>query len=238
MPIHRKTTKIIAAVAAFMTLSACGALDNFGDRTPAVPAATAPTAGPTESVFNSQFTEDGTYQSHIDVNGVDFVFTIWPTKSTPRTNDWYPLGNKFFSFTLTAYDLDRGLRDPFKIKRKVYLSRIRVTAKTTAVSGVTETPYTLSSTAAKITFDPEPVKSRYGMLITSPKGAFELRNQKIGPLALDTQGLTLTFEATVSIQQTDKSKNYDTETINEEVPVTIFKSTKPTKVAPIPIDAN
>lgn len=238
MSIHHKAAKFVAILAAFTTLSACTALDNFGDPAPASPAATSTPSVPTESVFNSQFTEDGTYQSHIDVNGVDFVFTIWPTKSTPRTNDWYPLGNKFFSFTLTAYDLDRGLRDPFKTKRKVYMSRIRVAAKTTAASGVAETPYTLSSTAAKITFDPQPVKSRYGMLITSPKGAFELRNQKIGELALDTQGLTLTFEATVSIQQTDKSKTYDTETIHEEVPITIFKSTKPTKVSPIPIDAN
>lgn len=238
MSSYRKIATFIATAVTLMAFSACGALNTFGEPAPAATPAAPAAVAPTESVFDSQFTDDGTYQSHIDLNGVDFVLTIWPTKSTPRTHEWYPLGNKFFSFTLTAYDLDRGLRDKFATKRKVYLSRIRVSAKTVTQSGTVETPYLLSSPAARITLDPEPVTSKYGMLITSPKGAFELRNQKIGDLAPDTHGLTLSFEATVSIQQAAKSKSFDTQTIHEDVPITIFKSRKPTKVTPIPIDAN
>ena len=55
--------------------------------------------------------------------------------------------------------------------------------------------------AKKATFDPEPVSTKYGMLITSPKGAFELRNQEIGEMADDTVGLVLTFAATVWIER-------------------------------------
>ena len=44
---------------------------------------------------------------------IDYVYTLYPTKSTPRTNEWYPKGAKYFSFTFQAYDLDRELRDPF-----------------------------------------------------------------------------------------------------------------------------
>lgn len=204
-------------------------------------AAAAPTATATpvkETVLNSQFTKDGTFQSHIEVDGMDFVYTIWPTKSTPRTNDWYARGDKHFSFTLTAYDLERDLRDPFRTKRRVYLEQIRVSSRTTTTSGASESPYSLSSDASRITFDPEPVKTRRGMLITSPKGAFELRNQKIGELATDTNGITLTFEATVHIQSAAKSKRYTDESIRQEVPISIFPSDKPTKVARIPFDAN
>ncbi|WP_317698599.1 hypothetical protein [Aeromicrobium sp. REDSEA-S32_B7] len=172
------------------------------------------------------------------VGTLDFVYTIWPTKSTPRTNEWYPLGDKYFSFTLQAYDLSRRLRDPFRTKRRVYLGKIQVSSATTTSSGEVENPYTLDADARRITFDPEPVASRYGMLITSPKGAFELRNQKIGPLAADTKGVTLTFKATVWIQRRAGSREYVPELVTQEVPIAIFASKTPTEAQKIPINAN
>ncbi len=79
-------------------------------RTDAVAAPAASVAPPRQRrrPFDSQFTRDGTFQSHVvlpEAPDLDFVYTIYPTKSTPRTNEWYPKGGKFFSFTFQAYDL-------------------------------------------------------------------------------------------------------------------------------------
>lgn len=232
--LHRRVKIGLVAVAVITALSGCS-LDGFSKDEPT---ATAPKPTPTPTpTFESQFTKDGTFQSHVDIDGVDFVYNMYPTKATPRTNEWYPAGNKYFSFTLGAYDLDRELRDPFKTKRKVYLDRIEVDSATASTSGTVQQPYTLNAEASTITFDPEPVTSKYGMLITSPKGAFELRNQPIGDLATDTKGLTLTFRATVRIQRSAGSKSYTRETIRQEVPIAIFASNKPTVAAQIPVDA-
>ncbi|MCM0621323.1 hypothetical protein [Nocardioides bruguierae] len=194
-----------------------------------------------EEVRATQFTRDGTFQSHISVKGaedVDFVYTLYPTKSTPRTNEWYPRGSKYFSFTFQAYDLARPLRAPFATKRRVYLSRIKVTSSTVTESGATQQPYSLDAVAKKVTFDPEPESTRYGMLISSPKGSFELRNQRIRPTSLDTERVVLTFTATVHVQTRAGGSDYITRTVRQRVPITIFPSTEKTAVADIPINAN
>jgi hypothetical protein len=234
--VNRRTKAAVVALAALAALSGCS-LDTF--KRPDKPAASAvPSPTPTPT-FDSQFTKDGTFQSHVDIDGVDFVYTLYPTKSTPRTNEWYPKGNKYFSFTFQAYDLDQELRDPFKTKRRVFLDRIEVESATVAKSGTVESPYALDSKASRITFDPEPQMSKkYGMLITSPKGAFELRNQPIGEMAADTSGLNLTFRASVYIQRSAGSASYSRETIKQTVPIAIFASDTPTIAAEIPINAN
>jgi hypothetical protein len=233
-PSRLRVTVLMTLLAALL-LSGCGSLSEFGAKESSTPATPTPSPTPT---FSSQFTRDGTFQSHVDVDGVDFVYTIWPTKSTPRTNLWYPKGNKFFSFTFQAYDLDQELRDTFRTKRKVWLDRIRVESETTTESGAVERPYDLDATASRVTFDPQPVTSKRGMIITSPKGAFELRNQKIGTLAMDTRGLNLIFRATVHIQRSAGSRTYYRETIRQRVPIAIFASDSETKAAKIPVDAN
>ena len=227
-------------VAVLLALTGCSAIDNLTSSSdgPSESASTSPTASPTP--YESQFTRDGTFQSHIDVNGVDFVYTLYPTKSTPRTNEWYPKGPKYFSFTFQAYDLDQDLRDPFKTKRLVYLDRIQVTSTVKLIGGGTssEEPYKLDAIAKNVTFDPEPVSTKYGMLITSPKGAFELRNQKIKPTSMDTKGIDLHFAATVWIEERAGSDTYYKRTIKQTVPIAIFPSDQPTQVESIPVNAN
>lgn len=240
---HASTARRLAASAVATALvlagGGCGLLDDGkgGDPAPAPSAATS--AAP---AFDSQFTRDGTFQSHVQLAsapGVDFVYTLYPTKSTPRTNEWYPRGGKYFSFTLQAYDLDRELRDPFATKRKVYLSRIGVrSATTTSDGGATQSPYALNAKAPKITFDPQPVTTRNGMLITSPKGAFELRNQEIGDVSDDTVGLTLTFTAVVAVETAAGSGQYVTGKVVQDVPIAIFASDAPTQAQSIPVNAN
>lgn len=220
-----------------LLLSGCSLLGVGGSEPTAEP--TAPATSATPAPYPSQFTRDGTFQSHIEINGIDFVYTLYPTKSTPRTNEWYPRGSKYFSFTFQAYDLDRGLRDPFATKRKVYLSHVTVTSRTrTTAGGATQHPYRLDVRAPKATFDPEPVTTKYGMIVTSPKGAFELRNQRIRPMSLDTHGVDLMFTATVHIQSAAGSTRYVERKIRQKVPIAIFESKTPTVVASIPIDAN
>lgn len=221
-----------------LSLSGCSLLSGNGDE-PAVESSATPAPTATETPYDSQFTRDGTFQSHIDIDGIDFVYTLYPTKSTPRTNEWYPRGNKFFSFTFQAYDLDRGLRDRYATKRKVYLERIQVTSVTKTAEGRGKvTPYKLDAEAKQITFDPEPLTTKYGMIVTSPKGAFELRNQKIRPVSLDTRGIDLMFTATVWIQDRAGGERFTKREIKQTVPIAIFASDKPTKVARIPINAN
>ncbi|MFC4784181.1 hypothetical protein ACT8ZV_06885 [Nocardioides sp. MAHUQ-72] len=233
----RLVTVVVVLAALQAALSGCGALGLGGGGS--TDAASPKPAVATPAPYDSQFTRDGTFQSHVKVNGLDFVYTLYPTKSTPRTNEWYPRGNKFFSFTFQAYDLNRKLRDPFATKRKVYLSHITVTSRTkTTGGGKTQHPYELDAVAKEITFDPEPVTTPYGMIITSPKGAFELRNQRIGPMSLDTRGLDLMFTATVNIQRAPGSSQFYRRQIRQTVPIAIFESKKPTSVASIPVDAN
>lgn len=246
----RRAPLLATILAASLLLTACS---SSSDDEPKAEASATPSATATP-VEQTQFTRDGTFQSHVDVDGIDFVYTLYPTKSTPRTNEWYPQGKKYFTVTLTAYDLDRRLRDPFKTKRRVFLDRIRATSTTSTTAsgddssaGTDDTtdgstaaePYRLSAKAEKITFDPEPQKSkRYGMLITSPKGSFELRNQYIGTVSADTREVTLSFAATVWIQNEAGEKGYYSEVVRQDVPITIFASKQATKAADIPIDAN
>jgi hypothetical protein len=230
-------TSRIAAALALLVLSGCAGLDDIAGTSKSSQSPTATTTAVTPT-FASQFTRDGTFQSHVDIDGIDFVYTLYPTKSTPRTNLWFPRGSKYFSFTFQAYDLDQHLRAKFKTKRKVWLDEIVVRSNTVTASGNSEEPYDLDATASHITFDPQPTKNKYGMLITSPKGAFELRNQEIGDLAMDTRGVELLFRATVYIQRSAGSKNYVREIIRQTVPIAIFASDKQTAVATIAVDAN
>ncbi|WP_395694543.1 hypothetical protein [Nocardioides sp.] len=219
-------------------LSGCSAIDGLtGSDGSSQGASPSPSAS--ETPYPSQFTRDGTFQSHIEIDGMDYVYTLYPTKSTPRTNEWYPKGNKYFSFTFQAYDLDQKIRDPFSTKRKVYLDRMQVQSDTvTYDGGKTEHPYKLDAEARKVTFDPEPVSTKYGMLITSPKGAFELRNQKIRPTSPDTKGIDLHFTATVYAEDSAGSDSYTKKVIKQKVPIAIFSSDEPTKAQSIPVDAN
>jgi hypothetical protein len=234
----RRTLAAAAALTFAVLLSGCSAIEDLTGGDDPVEAES-PSASATEAGFDSQFTRDGTFQSHVDVNGLDFVYNMYPTKATPRTNEWFPRGSKFFSFTFTVYDLDRDLRDPFATKRKVYLDTIKVTSRTILSDGSRgdEQPYRLNADARTITFDPEPVATRRGMLITSPKGAFELRNQEIGEMTLDTRGIEMKFAATVWIQEEAGGTEFTRKVIRQKVPIAIFESEEETSVADIPINA-
>lgn len=229
----RPLRTLVAALTALLLLAGCSP----GTGEEAAAPGDAPVAAPMP--FNSEFSRDGTFQSHIELDDVDYVFTIWASKATPRMAEWRPGGDKFFSFTFQGYDTRAEMRDPFRRKRLIWLERVQVTSTTTTASGTVETPYALDEWAPDITFDPEArTAGRKGMLITSPKGAFELRNQVIKDLAADTEGVTLTFRATVHVQQRRGSKAYATREVSLTIPVAIFASPHPTVPQPVPFNAS
>lgn len=75
------------------------------------------------------------------------------------------------------------------------------------------------------------------MLITSPKGAFELRNQAIKDMADDTEGVTLTFRFTVHVQAKPGSRRYFRRDVVQELPIAIFSSEYATRPQPVPYNA-
>lgn len=233
--IPRHHGAIALGAAAFVLLAGCGSFDRPTLDAPTPAASASNSAAP----FESEFTRDGTFQSHDTVNDIDFVFTIWPTKATPRTNEWYPRGEKRFSFTFQAYDMARDFRDSFSSKRQTFLQHIKVSSTITRRGGTVEDgDYRLDATARSITFDPEPLANQWGMLVTSPKGSFELRNQTIGDLPSDTIGVTLRFEATVWVERAAGKPDVEPSVITQEVPIAIFASDTPTVQQKIPLNAN
>lgn len=189
--------------------------------------------------FGSEFSRDGTFQSHIKMQGIDFVYTVWSAKATPRMQEWHPRGDKYFSFTFQAYDTRRRLRDRFATKRLVWLERMQITSTSTTASGSSQSPYSMDEWAPDVTFDPEArTNGRKGMLITSPKGAFELRNQVIGDLADDTEGVTLTFRFTVHIETRAGSKRYVKRDVVQSLPIAVFESDFATRPQPVPYNAS
>ena len=222
-----------------LALSGCSPFGESSQADPSPTAVSAPQASKEPLPFNSEFTRDGTFQSHQIVDGIDFVYTIWSSKTTPRMQQWYARGQKYFSFTFQGYDTHRRLRDKFATKRRIWLERMRIDSVTTTTSGTTESPYRLNEFAPDVTFDPEArTRGKLGMLITSPKGAFELRNQMIGNMDKSTRGITLTFRATVNIQnRAGSEQDYHKRVISIRVPIAIFKSQYATRPQPVPYDA-
>ena len=239
--IGRLATVLTALLLSTTGCSSVGDLVGLGDDEPSS-AASDPGAGeatPDAPRYPSQFTDDGTYQSHQEIEGIDFVYTLYPTKATPRTNEWYPRGNKYFSFTFQAYDLTRDLRDSFDTKRLVYAGQVKVTSSTVrSDDGTSQRPYKLNARAQDVTFDPEPLTARQGMLVTSPKGALEMRNQKIKGVHQNTIGIDLELSTVVFVETSAGSGRFDRTVIRETVPIALFASTTPTVSEKIPYTSN
>ena len=243
-PLRSARLALAGALLASGLLTGCSsvgdALGLGGEEAPA--ASTAPVAATEEVLpYESVFTRDGTFQSHTKVDGLDMVLTLYPTKATPRTHEWYPAGKKFFSFTFQAYDLRRDLRDDFDTKREVYAGRVRVTSTVVDADGPVEggkQPYELDAQARDVTFDPEPLANRYGMLITSPKGALELRNQAIGSVPQGTVGIDLRFSILTWIETAPGSDEFERKVVKRTVPISVFASETPTVAEKIPYTSN
>jgi len=193
--------------------------------------------------FASVFTDMGSIHPTVDIaDQLQLKLDVWTEQ---KTHDWTPLADKRFSFVIGVYDNRVPAEAPFDQKRRVYMSNISVTAKTSTASGVVETPFALNTDPLKVTLDPEALRSEQGLglLITSPKGGFQLESQQIGVLAADTEGLMLDFAMQVSFETSPLSNTYTTQIVHQYVPVAIFSevvkstSTPTPTVTPTPIPA-
>ena len=234
-PARVRLTQVALAAGLALTAAACSTGSPSGEPTP-VPTRAVTETGADEPT-GSMFTDNGTFTSSTTIDGIEYVLTIYPTAVTPFTHQWYPGGDKLFTMSMTAYDTDRAERDPFASKRVVFLDRVSVSSVATDDSGTTigTEPYRLDEQASRVTLDPEPLADpSYGMVITSPKGAFELRDQVIGTLDPKVREVTLSFRATVWAQNAAGSAQLNRQDISTEVPIVIFASTKDTTTIPDP----
>ena len=228
-PAQVRVARVALVLGLALTAAACSSGSPSGEPTP-VPTQAVTETGADEPT-GSMFTDNGTFTSSTTIDGIEYVLTIYPTAVTPFTHQWYPGGDKLFTMSMTAYDTDRAERDPFASKRVVFLDRVSVSSVATGESGNTvgTEPYRLDEQAARVTLDPEPLADpAYGMVITSPKGAFELRDQVIGTLDAKVREVTLSFRATVWAQNAAGSAQLNRQDISTEVPIVIFPSTKDT----------
>jgi uncharacterized protein YceK len=245
-----RTLSIGAAVAATVALSGCSTIMPLFGIQPTPGAASGvdstttdvgASANDASLQFASVFTDMGSVHPTIDLApNLQLKLDVWTEQ---KTHDWTPLADKRFSFVIGVYDNNVPAEATFDQKRRVYMSNITVTAKTSTASGTVETPYVLNTDPLKVTLDPEALRSDQGLglLITSPKGGFQLESQQIGVVAADTQGLMLDFALQVSYETSPGSNAYTTQVVHQYVPVAIFAHTTSTSTptptpTPIPID--
>ena len=225
-----RTLGVGVALATTVALSGCSTIMPLFGIQPTPGAASSSTSTDTSATtadtaglqFASVFTDMGSVHPTLDLaNQLQLKLDVWTEQ---KTHDWTPLADKRFSFVIGVYDNSVSADTTFDKKRRVYMSNISVTAKTTTASGAVETPYTLNTDPIAVTLDPEALRSDQGLglLITSPKGGFQLESQQIGVLANDTQGLMLDFAMQVSFESAPLSNLYQTQVVHQYVPVAIF----------------
>ncbi|WEO79117.1 hypothetical protein BJQ94_08835 [Cryobacterium sp. SO2] len=183
-----------------------------------------PTPTPTpELVFDSVFTDMGSIHPTLTIGPeLELELDMWTEQ---KTHEWYTEGEKLFSFVINVYDGSVPADAPFDTKRHVYMSNISVTATTTTTSGASVSPFVLDTDPLLVTLDPEALRSDKGLLITSPKGGFQLESNEIGDVSSDTYGVTLDFAMTISTESVAGGGQYTTQIVHVPVPVAIFPTT-------------
>lgn len=240
----------VAALAAVVTLSLTGCDVLLGQvpigvQTNATTATAAPTAtcnnGPYESIFSAY---GAIHYSRVMADNLTLYLDMYTDE---KTHEWFAETPKELSFTVNIVDTNASEKDPFKLKRKTYMSEITIQANSVTADGQTEKLYDQDLDPIEATLDPEALKSKYGLLITSPKGGFLFQHNTIAPATLpNTIGFNMDFNMTISIQSKLGEKKYTTRDYTVSLPVTVFsEATKDTvtscatesTLTPVPIDA-
>ena len=132
-PARPRLAGVLSVVVAIAALSGCSAIDGLtGNDDPAERRRASPTAPQTP--FDSQFTRDGTFQSHIDVERRGLRLHALPDQVDAADQRVVPEGRQVLLLHLPGLrPRPATLRDPFDTKRKVCLDRIKVTSDDQAV---------------------------------------------------------------------------------------------------------
>jgi len=224
-PSPRLSRSVLAGGLSFLALglTGCSALAPLMGTQPIQQnvAVVTPTPTPTpELVFDSVFTDMGSIHPTLMIGPeLELELDMWTEQ---KTHEWYTDSDKLFSFVISVYDRSVDADAPFESKRHVYMSNISVMATTSTTSGSTVSPFVLNSDPLLVTLDPEALRSDQGLLITSPKGGFQLESNQIGEVSDDTYGVTLDFAMTISSETTAGTGTYGTQVVHVPVPVAIF----------------
>ncbi|MGY4856750.1 hypothetical protein [Cryobacterium sp. AP23] len=171
-------------------------------------------------VFDSVFSDMGSIHPTLTIGPqLELELDMWTEQ---KTHEWTTDGDKLFSFVINVYDGAVPAEAPFETKRHVYMSNIAVTATTSTTSGASVSPFVLDTDPLLVTLDPEALRSDKGLLITSPKGGFQLESNQIGQLSPDTYGVVLDFAMTISSEAAAGGGVYTTQVVHIPVPVAIF----------------
>jgi hypothetical protein len=216
----------VGAIAATLALvlSGCESFVGFEDPQ-AAPATVTATPSPTptcnNSPYESVFSNFGTVHYTRELaDDLTMDLDMWTEQ---LTHEWYPETEKQLNFVINVFDTNAEEDDPFKLKRKVYLSEIVIEANTVTTSGQTETVFSQDLDPIEATLDPEALTSKYGLLITSPKGGFQRLDNVLAPSTLpDTIGINMDFNLTISSQVELGEKKYKTRVYTVQLPVTVF----------------
>ncbi|WP_213815998.1 hypothetical protein [Glaciihabitans sp. dw_435] len=227
MPIRTRFALAASAIAlsAMVGLTGCSLSSILGPQPQsaaltAVDSTPVPTATKTPLVFNSVFTDMGSVHSKVMIaDQLELELDVWTEQ---KTHEWFPDSDKAFSFVINVFDQSVSPEAAFANKRKVYMSRISVAAKTTTSSGASTSPFVLDTNPLAVTLDPEALRSKSGLLVTSPKGGFQLEDNRIGQLASDTYGVTLDFAMVIHAETSKGTGDYSSQTIHIPVPVAIL----------------
>jgi len=224
-PPHTRTSRtVIAGGLALIAfgMTGCSAITPFLGTQPVqnvAAAAPAPSATP-DLVFDSVFTDMGSIHPTLMIGtDLELQLDMWTEQ---KTHEWYTDSDKLFSFVINVFDRSVSADAPFSTKRLVYMSNISVTATTSTTSGASVSPFVLDTDPLLVTLDPEALRSADGLLITSPKGGFQLESNQIGTVSSDTYGVTLDFAMTIATESAAGSGGYTTQVVHVPVPVAIF----------------
>jgi hypothetical protein len=211
------------ATAVALLLSGCDTLLGIDSSTESV---ATPTSTPTPTQTCSNYGFESVFSAYGSVHytreladNLTMYIDMWTEQ---KTHEWYPEAEKKLNFVINVLDTNAEEDDAFKLKRKVYMSELVLDANTVTPSGTSEVAFSMDVDPIEATLDPEALSSKYGLLITSPKGGFQKEDNTIGTVAAETIGMNMDFQLTLSTQTKAGKSKYKTRVYTVELPVAIF----------------
>jgi hypothetical protein len=224
----RRIVTAAAATSLVASLAACDAIQLFPGQSDNNPAPqTSQTPAPTQTcgnyAFDSVFSAYGSV--HYTLLLADKLTFYLDMFTEQKTHDWFPSADKHLSFVLKVVDSRVPIRAKFAEKRRVFMGQLQIDAVTKKQDGSTgPTAYSLhTNDPLSITLDPEALHSRqYGLLVTSPKGGFELDQIKLDAMPDDTIGFDMDFTFQLSTETKAGSGKFATHLYTATIPVAVF----------------
>lgn len=226
----RRLATVALATALVGSVAACDPISFFPSQQPAT-VQTTPANPATESALPSvcgNYTFDSVFSAYGSVHYTlllaDQLTLYLDMYTEQKTHEWFPSTKKDLSFTIRVVDSSVPLRAKFALKRRVYMGQITIDATTQNAAGQSGiNAYSLNADPRAVTLDPEALQDKvYGLLITQPKGGFELDHIVLKAMPSDTVGFNMNFTMQLSAETVHGSKKYATHLYSVTLPVAVF----------------